>query len=198
MAPKRIPQPVHEKDRASPAPGELELVRSAMALHDHERGNDVSLPPSTESLAWWLRSQGLLRSGERATEADLRWALDVLSDLRRTVDGAGPPADRRTLDRLDRAARVTDLRPRFLTGNDDRLGTDAGGVRGAIGRLLAISFLARLGGEWERLRGCSDPTCLSVFYDRSRNRSGRWCSMSSCGNRNKVRNFRERSKALSE
>jgi hypothetical protein len=194
----RIPQPVHENDRASPAPGELELVRSAMALHDHEAGNAVSLPPSPESMEWWLRSRGLLRSGERATKADLSWALDVLSDLRRTVDGVGPAADRHVLERLDRAARTTNLRPRFRTGNDDHLGTDLGGVRGAIGRLLGISFIAQLDGKWQRLRGCSDPTCLSVFYDRSRNRSGKWCSMSSCGNRNKVRSFRERSKAQSE
>jgi hypothetical protein len=169
-----------------------------MALHDHEAGHVVSLPPSPESMEWWLRSRGLLRSSERATKADLSWALAVLSDLRRTVDGVGPAADRHVLERLDRAARTTNLRPRFQTGNDDHLGTDLGGVRGAIGRLLGISFIAQLDGEWQRLRGCSDPTCLSVFYDRSRNHSGKWCSMSSCGNRNKVRSFRERSKAQSE
>jgi hypothetical protein len=195
MAAERIPQPVHDKDRASPAPGDLELVRSALALHDHERGNATSLPPSTESLDWWLRSRGLLRERERATRADLRWALGVLSDLQQTVDGVDPPAGRRAIARLDDAARRTDLRPRFGPGNEDHLGTELKGVRGAIGRLLGIAFLAQLDGTWQRLRACSDPTCLSVFYDRSRNRSGRWCSMSSCGNRNKVRSFRERSKS---
>jgi predicted RNA-binding Zn ribbon-like protein len=34
-----------------------------------------------------------------------------------------------------------------------------------------------------------------VFYDRSKNRSGRWCVMAECGNRAKVRAYRERERA---
>ena len=45
------------------------------------------------------------------------------------------------------------------------------------------------------LKLCADETCRSVFYDRSKNRSGRWCSMSTCGNRAKVRAWRERQRA---
>lgn len=195
MAPDRIPQPVHERDRATPAPGDLELVRSAMTLHDHEPGNPQSLPPAPDTLEWWLRERGLLRARDRAPERDLRWALDVLDALRGTVDGIGPSPDPDALARLDRAARDVDLRVRFEAGDGEGVTSELGGVRGAIGRLLGIAFLARRDGTWDRLRGCSDPTCLSVFYDRSRNRSGKWCSMSSCGNRNKVRSFRERSRA---
>lgn len=203
MAAERIPQPVHDKDRASPAPGDLELVRSAMALHDHEPGNPVSIPASTQSLVWWLRTHELLRPNERAAKADLGWALDVITSMRSTVDRVDPPGGRRAHERLNEAARQVDLRPRFGSrfgprteaGGEEHLRTDLAGVRGAIGRLLGIAFVAQLDGTWERLRGCSDPTCLSVFYDRSRNRSGKWCSMSSCGNRNKVRSFRQRSRA---
>jgi len=67
-----------------------------------------------------------------------------------------------------------------------------GGVVGAVGTLLASAFLAELDGSWARLRHCSNPECESVFYDRSKNRSGRWCSMRSCGNQAKVRAYRER------
>ncbi len=42
----------------------------------------------------------------------------------------------------------------------------------------------------ERLKLCD--SCGTLFYDRSRNRSRRWCDMGSCGNRAKVRNYRKR------
>jgi predicted RNA-binding Zn ribbon-like protein len=47
-------------------------------------------------------------------------------------------------------------------------------------------------GSWERLKVCPADDCLWAFYDRSRNRSRRWCDMEVCGNRAKVRGYRER------
>lgn len=41
-----------------------------------------------------------------------------------------------------------------------------------------------------RLKACAG--CGTLFLDRSRNRSRRWCIMEGCGNRAKVRRFRER------
>jgi len=37
--------------------------------------------------------------------------------------------------------------------------------------------------------------CQWAFYDRSKNRSGRWCSMRTCGNRTKTRAYRTRRRA---
>lgn len=39
------------------------------------------------------------------------------------------------------------------------------------------------------LRKCSNPACDLFFYDTSRTRRRRWCSMALCGNRNKVASF---------
>ena len=45
----------------------------------------------------------------------------------------------------------------------------------------------------ERVKECADDRgCGYLFIDTSRNRSRRWCSMESCGNRAKVRQHRER------
>ncbi len=41
--------------------------------------------------------------------------------------------------------------------------------------------------EWERLKVCARDSCRWAFYDTSRNRSGRWCSMAGCGNIVKMR-----------
>ncbi|MCU0305056.1 MAG: ABATE domain-containing protein [Thermoanaerobaculales bacterium] len=38
-----------------------------------------------------------------------------------------------------------------------------------------------------RIRECASGTCSWLFLDTSRNRSRKWCSMSSCGNRAKAR-----------
>jgi predicted RNA-binding Zn ribbon-like protein len=52
-----------------------------------------------------------------------------------------------------------------------------------------------LGDERTRLRECAADDCGWIFIDTSRNRSRRWCSMSSCGNRAKVQQFRQRQRS---
>jgi predicted RNA-binding Zn ribbon-like protein len=47
-------------------------------------------------------------------------------------------------------------------------------------------------GSSSRLRVCSNPSCRLFFYDTSRTRRRRWCSMSRCGNRHKVAVFSRR------
>ena len=47
-------------------------------------------------------------------------------------------------------------------------------------------------GSSARLRVCSNPSCGLFFYDNSRTRRRRWCSMSRCGNRHKVAAFSRR------
>lgn len=47
--------------------------------------------------------------------------------------------------------------------------------------------------DLDRVRECADDRgCGFLFIDRSRNRSRRWCSMKSCGNRAKVVRYLER------
>jgi predicted RNA-binding Zn ribbon-like protein len=36
------------------------------------------------------------------------------------------------------------------------------------------------------IKKCDNPACVLYFYDTSRNRTRRWCSMQTCGNRMKV------------
>jgi predicted RNA-binding Zn ribbon-like protein len=46
----------------------------------------------------------------------------------------------------------------------------------------------------KRVGQCADERCGWLFWDASRNRSRRWCDMSDCGNRAKVRRFYAKSK----
>jgi predicted RNA-binding Zn ribbon-like protein len=42
------------------------------------------------------------------------------------------------------------------------------------------------------IRRCANPKCRLFFYDDSRTRRRRWCSMAVCGNRHKVATFLRR------
>ncbi|MGH1444963.1 MAG: CGNR zinc finger domain-containing protein [Cognatishimia sp.] len=48
------------------------------------------------------------------------------------------------------------------------------------------------------VRNCEGPTCTLYFYDVSKNRKRRWCSMSVCGNRAKAAAHRKASAAALE
>ena len=48
-------------------------------------------------------------------------------------------------------------------------------------------------GPHARIRRCANPSCRLFFYDDSRTRRRRWCSMAVCGNRHKVAAFLRRS-----
>jgi predicted RNA-binding Zn ribbon-like protein len=48
-------------------------------------------------------------------------------------------------------------------------------------------------GKLARLTECGGDICSWLFLDLTKNRSRRWCDMTACGNRAKVRRYRERS-----
>ena len=61
-----------------------------------------------------------------------------------------------------------------------------------LGRLAAIVARSQADGTWPRMKACPNDRCHWAFYDRSRNRSRTWCTMSVCGNRAKARSYRAR------
>ena len=50
-------------------------------------------------------------------------------------------------------------------------------------------------GDFDLIRKCEDAGCVLWFYDRTKSHRRRWCSMAMCGNRNKVKAFRQRQQA---
>ncbi len=181
---------------SNPAPGALETVRAFVNTRDID--DDVELLSGPDELVGWLAEQGLLGDERdvRATQADLERAIELREALRAHLlahhDQPLPPGAAATLDAAARRARP----PVRFTGPDaTELQPEADGVGGALGRLLAIVARAIEDGTWQRLKVCPADTCQWAFYDASRNRSGVWCDMRVCGNRAKVRGFRERTRA---
>ncbi|MFR9779011.1 CGNR zinc finger domain-containing protein [Micromonospora sp. MS34] len=49
-------------------------------------------------------------------------------------------------------------------------------------------------GAWPRLKACAAHECRWVYYDRSPAGRSRWCTMSICGSRAKMRAYRRRAR----
>jgi predicted RNA-binding Zn ribbon-like protein len=149
---------------------------------------------SPDDLSRWVVQSGLAAEPPRVTLPDLVDARELREAIfrigRAAIDGRpAPPADVRTVNGW---AQRSDLAPRF-----ERLG---GGVRRDGGATVraALATLARdavdlFGGPLAgRVRECAAVDCSGLFLDTSRARRRRWCSMTTCGNREKVAAYRRR------
>jgi predicted RNA-binding Zn ribbon-like protein len=176
-----------------PAPGRLELVAEFVNTLDVEVGHDAFRDPP--SLATWLSERGLLPDHQRpVTHRDLGEAIAVREALRGLLaanNGIGQ-ADLAGLN-----ARSEELPLRVVFGEDGgaTLGAKGAGVQAALSELIGVVFTAMTDGTWSRLKVCREDSCRWAYYDRSKNRSGAWCSMEVCGNRAKARAYRARGAA---
>jgi len=172
-----------------PAPGELRIVQELVNTADLSKKTDALTDP--QALASWLVSRGLLAPGTTLTQANLRQAVDLREGLRallRANNGAAlADAD---LARLERAAATARFQACFAPDGRGRFVPLAQTFEDALGRVVEIVISAQLTGTWSRLKGCAHGKCRGAFYDASRNRTGKWCSMRRCGNQLKSRAYR--------
>jgi predicted RNA-binding Zn ribbon-like protein len=143
----------------------------------------ADLLDSPGRLGSWLEDRRLVEHGARFTNADVARAITVREGLRDLIASQGEIDEARLNDAFSGASlelRVTERGARLTP-------TGARPLDRALGTLLAIALTAMLDGTWSRLKSCPGHHCGWVFYDRSRNNSGRWCSMTVCGGREKSR-----------
>jgi len=180
-----------ETSAAKTAPEPLYLVQRFVNSTDLESGEDELSSP--EALRDWFAERGLMQKGESVSAADLKRAIDVREGLRAVLlRNNGLPLDEGRVRSLDRAVGRAPVRLRFEPGRDPELVPGCRGVDGAIAQLMAMVASGVESGRWERLKACPREECEWAFYDRSKNTSGRWCSMESCGNIEKARAYRRR------
>ena len=151
-------------NKPAPAPGRLELVCAFVNTLDVETRVDKLSSP-------W----------ERKVREAIRSALAANHD--RT---AVPPAAVRV---LDEAAEQVGLSVRFASDASFAVRPTR---RGRVGDVLTAMIAAMTDGTWSRLKVCADDECQWAFYDSSRARTGKWCSMAVCGNRAKQKAWRDR------
>ena len=179
-------------DKRAPEP--LRFVQQF--VNTAELDEDAEDLTSPEALRDWMAARELADPKADVTEAHLRRALVVREGLRAVLyTHNGGERDQEALDQLERAAGRASLRATFVDDCSPRLTPAAKGTDAGLARLLAIVARSAADGTWDRLKACAGPDCRWAFYDKSKNRSGRWCSMATCGNLHKTRAFRERAKA---
>ncbi len=178
------------------ATGELGLIQAFVNTLDMVPRNEELTDPN--SLKGWLVARNLIDASQPVDEADLRNAHAVREAMRAVIGGrSGYPIYPVELATLNEAASASRLRMRFAPDGRARLEPELSGAVGAIGRLVAAFYAAMQDQDWERLKLCNSDACRWVFYDRSKNHSSRWCTMASCGNREKARRFRRKGTAAS-
>jgi predicted RNA-binding Zn ribbon-like protein len=175
-----------------PAPGRLRPVQEFVNTLDIEHGREVFGDPA--GLRRYLA--GLGHDPGPLDGAALARALVLREALRRLLlANNGFPIDPDALARLEDAARAARLTLRFDEDARARLVSQADGLDGALGTIVAAVYGAMEEGTWPRLKACRRDVCHWVFWDASRNRSGAWCHMTVCGNRTKTRAYRVRRKS---
>ena len=174
------------------APGRLEAVRRFVNTCDLEASEETLTTP--DALARWLRDASLLEQGAVAGDRDLSRALALREALREAMaaNHSGTPVPPEAVATVNAAAERAGLGLALTADSGWAPRTRAAGVDGALGALLALVAGAAADGTWRRLKVCVNDTCRWAFYDHSRARTGRWCSMQVCGNRAKQQAWRAR------
>jgi predicted RNA-binding Zn ribbon-like protein len=172
-------------------PAGLATIRSFINTGDLDTGEEHLSNPG--GLAAWLSEHDLAGPGETWTRADLARTVRLREALRSlAAANAGETASTDAVAVIERQRRRSRLGVVFGADGSAPIVPDASGIDAALGRLLAIVATAMHDGTWPRLKACADPTCRWAFYDSSRSHRRTWCSMEVCGNRNKVRAYRQR------
>jgi predicted RNA-binding Zn ribbon-like protein len=170
-----------------------ELIQDYVnTLHKDILGDEEELSTPAE-LASWLAARGLVGPDARATAAELRQAKELREAVRTLLLGhneieVDEVAAHAVLDRVARKARV-ELR---FEVEGPELAAAAAGITGALGRVIIAVHDAVADGSWQRLKACRARDCEWAFIDTAKNQSRAWCSMRSCGNREKARAYRRR------
>jgi predicted RNA-binding Zn ribbon-like protein len=179
------------------APGRLELLQRFVNTYNHDFPRDWDRIGTPEKARAWLREKGLVAPGDRISDADVARLRELREAIRALAiaNHGGQPAAAAT-ESIRRVAGTAQLSVAIDDTGRTALEPPRRGVDGAVATLLGILHEEQLTGQWSRLKGCRQ--CEYAFFDRSKNRSAAWCSMSICGNRTKNRAYYRRLRTSAE
>lgn len=176
-------------------PPELAVVQDFLNSRDLASGRDDFA--TAERMQRWLLGHRLIAPQADFDETDRRHLVEVREALAALVLSTTQDqgSTRRWVTILNEAARRVRLGLRLHPDDGYRLMADGMGIDRPVGDLLVRVMGAMAAGSWPRLKVCANSECRRAFYDASRNRSARWCSMAVCGNRMKGRAYRQRARS---
>ncbi|WAJ45476.1 CGNR zinc finger domain-containing protein [Mycobacterium sp. Aquia_216] len=179
-----------QRHELAPAPGGLGLVHdflNTVAVHDDRPDllSDATLARHwlAAAVRAWSELRGAPTDPPTMTEADLpklRALRDTISQLVRGEAATGP------------GASMVSASFALSASGEVRLEPAGSGWRWLAAALWGEIMLSQQAGTWRRLKQCHNHPCESTFYDRSKNNSGVWCNVKTCGNVANLRASRAR------
>ncbi|GAB2578355.1 CGNR zinc finger domain-containing protein [Streptomyces capparidis] len=168
-------------------PASAVLVEAFANTLDVDEGTDALADP--RGLAAWLEARGLLGPADAVGPEEHVMGVRLRDGIRELLGvGVGDTPDPRRVAEADEVLRA--LPVRVALGAAPLL-PDPGlpPARRALAALAVAWSELVTTGDAARLKRCAEHSCAWVFWDVSKNRSRRWCSMRVCGNRAKARRF---------
>ncbi len=174
----------------TPAPGGLGLVQDFLNTTGIAGYGPDLLADSELAGAWaasavrtWARLRGLEAQPPALDEADLA----RLRTLRTTIGSlvAQDPSAGLGIGAVSASFGVSE-------SGEVRLEPSGGGWRWLASALWSEILLSQHAGTWRRVKRCHNHRCGSTFYDRSKNNSGVWHDVKTCGNAANLRASRAR------
>lgn len=175
----------------TPAPGGLALVQEFINTRAIPGQGADLLNDGAAATAWaaqalpaWSATRGIDPPRLKLADGD----AVTLRALRVTLSGL------LTVGTLDDTTEGTADGAQLMVSQDGQvqLLPSGRGPRWLSSALWAEVLQAQLTGNWPRLKVCRNPDCASAFYDRSKNHSGVWHNVKTCGNAANLRTSRAR------
>jgi CGNR zinc finger len=173
----------------TPAPGGLALVQdflNTIGIHDHPdllASTTLADDWAADAVQTWSAARGVDAHPPSLNDAD----LSRLRALRGTISKlvAGEPTDGHGTGPVSASFVLSDA-------GGVRLEPSGSGWRWLASALWGEILLGQHNGTWRRIKQCHNHHCGSTFYDRSKNNSGVWHNVKTCGNAANLRASRAR------
>ncbi|MGB8386360.1 CGNR zinc finger domain-containing protein [Mycobacterium sp.] len=174
----------------TPAPGGLGLVQDflntvAIEGYGPDLLDDIALAGAwvADAVQTWSTSRGLDLQPPALDEADLAKLRAVRATIAKLVANEASPG-------LGTGA----ISASFVLSDtgEVRLDPTGSGWRWLASALWGEILLSQQAGTWRRIKRCHNHHCGSTFYDRSKNNSGVWHDVKTCGNAANLRASRAR------
>lgn len=178
-----------QRYRLAPAPGGLGLVQdflNTVGIGDY--GPDLLADPelardwAARAARAWSTVRGVDAQPPPLSDSDAAKLHALRGTIAKLVAGEATPG---------RVGSVTATFAVADTG-DVRLEPAGSGWRWFASVLWAEILLSQQDGTWRRIKRCHNHACASAFYDRSKNNSGVWHDVKTCGNAANLRASRAR------
>jgi predicted RNA-binding Zn ribbon-like protein len=171
-------------------PARLPALDLTATVRGRLKGEPSDLLQTPSDLDRWIAASGVVDEAAPATEADLAAARTLreaiyAAALARTQGAGVPDGERRFLN--ERASAPPAVVRLDAQGRVRRSGSPA-----ALLATVARQAIELLDAGAAPVKQCEAAGCAHLFVDTSRSGDRRWCSMTTCGNRAKVAEYRSR------